>query len=278
VTEGERWARAVLLDLRAAGFAPRAWWRFIARSFERAGERRRELRGLWVETIALAAAGVAVWGVVAASGHERLAVAGGIWWLAVCAMLDWHLGMVERPDGRRLHHLGAANVLSLARLGLVPALVALSPTALLVAIVGAQATDVLDGWIARRRDEVTRLGRWLDSSVDAVLRPVAAVAAARLDVIPAWAAALVFARYVAPALVVAVAYFRHAGPPPRELFVPARLPGYLLLSGLVLALLGWSGGVAVLAAGALGGTVTFAAAVRRLARTGPAPGSEPAGT
>ena len=42
MTDGERWARELLAELRSAGYRPRAWARFLARSFERASERRHE--------------------------------------------------------------------------------------------------------------------------------------------------------------------------------------------------------------------------------------------
>lgn len=99
-------------------------------------------------------------------------------------MLDWHLGMLERPDGRPLHGLGVANRLSLARAAIVPVLVVLPPTALAALLFAAGASDILDGWIARSRDEVTTLGFWLDPAVDRWVLTVAAVAAARVDRLP----------------------------------------------------------------------------------------------
>ena len=62
--------------------------------------------------------------------------------------------------------LNAANVLTLVRISLIPVLAALllstlAASDLLSAIVFviASATDALDGWLARRRSEVTQFGK-----------------------------------------------------------------------------------------------------------------------
>ena len=62
------------------------------------------------------------------------------------------------------------NLLSLIRLGLVPVFLALviagwDVVAVLLLIV-ASLTDLLDGWIARHFDQVSRLGQLLDPAAD----------------------------------------------------------------------------------------------------------------
>lgn len=270
MTEGERWARELLAELRAARFTPRALVRFLARSFARAGERRRERSRERREALVLGAAGLAGWAGVALAGRPGLAAAGAGWWLLVWLMLDWHLGMLERPDGTPIGRLGAANLLGLLRAGLVPALPAVSPAVLAALLAAAGAADVLDGPLARARGEVTRLGLWLDGAVDALVLPVAAVAAARAGRLEWWAAALVLARYGLPWAVVTVAYFARAAAPPRAGYVSGRVPGLVLFAGLGLAVLEIPGGTSLAAAGALGGLLTFAASVgRTLGRSAP---------
>ncbi len=265
MTDGERWAAELLADLRAKRYTPRAWGLFLARSFRRAGATRSERRRACAETVALGAAGLAAWGGLALAGRPGLAVAGAGWWLAVVLMLDWHLGMLERPDGKTLDGLGAANAISLVRAGLVPALPALSPTALAAALVAAHATDILDGRLARARGEVTRLGLWLDGAVDTLLLGVAAVAAARIGMIPGWAAGLVVARCALPWALAAGIYFVRARAPRQAGRVSGRLPGFVLLAGLALSPF-WAGGAAVVAVGAAGGLLTLAVtAIRALA-------------
>lgn len=266
MTEGERWARKALTELRAARFTPRAWLRFLARSFDRANERRRDRARAFRQVLLVGGAGFCAWGGLAAAGRPGLAAVGAVWWLALVLMLDWHLGMLERPDGRPLDGLGIANVLTALRAGLVPALPALSPAALAVALGAAQVTDVLDGQLARRRDESTRLGLWLDGSVDTLLLSVAAVSAGRLGLVPGWVVALVVARYALPWVLVGSAYFGRAAAPPREGYVSGRLPGFLVMAGLAVAAASGPVGAALAAAGALSGTATFGASVVRSIR------------
>jgi hypothetical protein len=122
VTEGERWTREALAELRADGFRPGAWRRFIARSRVRAREQRQARGREHRQTLLLAAIGVVAWSAVGLSGRPLLALIGVGWWLLVWLMLDWHLGLLERPDGTPLASLGPANALTLLRLAVVPAL------------------------------------------------------------------------------------------------------------------------------------------------------------
>jgi CDP-diacylglycerol--glycerol-3-phosphate 3-phosphatidyltransferase len=68
--------------------------------------------------------------------------------------------------------LNAPNLLSTARILLTPAAMAAilaDERVLAVVVVGvALATDVADGWVARRRGESTRLGKILDPVADKV--------------------------------------------------------------------------------------------------------------
>ncbi len=266
MTEGERWTREALAELRAARFVPRAWVQFLSRSFARANVRRRERPRAFRELLLLGAAGLLAWTGVGAAGRPALAVTGAAWWLLILLMLDWHLGMLERPDGRPLDGLGAANLLSCLRAGLVPALPVLSPSALAATLVLAGMTDLVDGRVARRRDEVTRLGFWLDGSVDSVLLATGAFSLARAGLVPAWVAALVIVRWALPWLVFAAAYFVRAEVPPSGSYAPRRVPGFVLLAGLVLAALEVRSGAALAAVGALAGAALFVAAVARLAQ------------
>ncbi len=209
-TEGELWAQAALRELRQAKFAPAAWVTFLGASFARARLRRRQRQREHRELVALAGAGLVAWIGVALAGRPALAALAAGWWLLVLLILDWHLGMLERPDGRPLHGLGVANRLSLARAGVVRLLAVLPPIAFAAVLLGAAASDVLDGWLARRLDQVSRLGLWLDGSVDGFILTVAAAAAARSHLLSGWAAAAVLARYLLPWLVVSVAYFVRA--------------------------------------------------------------------
>jgi cardiolipin synthase (CMP-forming) len=73
----------------------------------------------------------------------------------------------------------APNVLSLTRLAMIPALwvAAFRGDARLVGIgmALAFASDVLDGWLARRLSAVSSIGSRLDSLADNILQPCAAI-------------------------------------------------------------------------------------------------------
>jgi phosphatidylglycerophosphate synthase len=97
------------------------------------------------------------------------------WWLALEAiMVDWHLGMLESPSGKRRDALSAADALTLIRAAAAPLAAAAPPDAawfiLLLGVAGA--TDLLDGQLARRNG-VTRFGRDFDSLADLAFRTAA---------------------------------------------------------------------------------------------------------
>jgi cardiolipin synthase len=81
-----------------------------------------------------------------------------------------HVDLIRSPDGTPLDAIGWPSVISLARVGLVPAF--------LVAMVGGRfrlafvvftvaiVSDVLDGWVARHFHQETRFGAILDPLVD----------------------------------------------------------------------------------------------------------------
>ena len=188
-------------------------------------------------------------------------MAGSAWWLLVLLMVDWHLGMLERVDSRPLFGLGVANTITLLRAGAIPLLPALAPNTLGFVVLAAGVSDVADGWLARARDEVSRLGAWPDGAVDGILLSVAAVAAGERGLLPAGLAALVAGRYLLPWFVIAGVYFATAQAPRREGYVSGRVPGAVLVVGLALAAFAVPGAGFVAAVGALGGVATFGATI-----------------
>ncbi len=117
------------------------------------------------------AAGAGAWALLALSGREpfrRQAGAFAAWWALTWLMLDWHIGMVETPDGRE-RNLGPADACTLARVWLVPA-AADTPAPWMCAL--AFASDGLDGRLARI-GEPTRIGRDLEGLADAAFAAAA---------------------------------------------------------------------------------------------------------
>jgi hypothetical protein len=272
VTDGERWAREILAELHAARYRPAAWCVFLARSFERAAAERAARPRLHRQARIVGAAGLAPAVALAAAGRRRRAAIAAAWWASVALMLDWHLGMVEGDDGRPLEGLGTPNLLSLARAALVPVLPELPPPGLGLALMGAAASDVLDGRLARGRGEVSRLGPWLDGAADSVLLGVAATSAGARGLIPRGVARLVVARQALPWALGAAWYFTRVAPPPAATRAPARLPGALVWTGLALAGLGRPRGGRLAALGAVGGVGALALRVSRAARSAGAEG------
>jgi phosphatidylglycerophosphate synthase len=262
MTAGEAWARDLLEELRTHRYRPRAWVHFLARSFARARATRAERASEHRQTLLAGAAGLGVWAAVAGF-HPWLALAGTAWWLLAIAMVDWHLGMLEDEAGQPLHRLGLPNLLSLARAAIVPVLLVAAPALLAAILLLAGATDAIDGRLARARGEETRLGVWLDGGADALLLSAAAVGAARHDLLPWWAAALVLGWHSLQALAVALAYLLRARSPQRAASAWARVPGLALFAGLALASLKLPLAAPLISVGALGALTLAVARARR---------------
>jgi phosphatidylglycerophosphate synthase len=242
MTAGERWAADELLALRAAGFRPPAWRRFLAASFRRSRDTRHARPQLARQARAWSITGL-ITGLAAGPAARRTGVpaphpvAWAAWWLVSAAMLDWHLGMLEAADGRPRDRLRAADALTLARIGLAPFIAATRPCQragfiALLTITGA--TDLLDGALARRAGP-SRLGRDLDTLADLLTRSAAVRAARRAGWLSPGAAELAVARYALPLTVVTATYFRTGGRPPRGRLGETRWTGPALLAGLALS-------------------------------------------
>ncbi len=97
--------------------------------------------------------------------------------------------------------LTLANTLTLFRILLVPLLVVVLLTKFegkemvgLGVFLLASLTDFLDGFLARRRQEVTKLGKLLDPAADKILVSAALISLIELDVAPAWMVMVILAR------------------------------------------------------------------------------------
>jgi len=94
------------------------------------------------------------------------------------------------------------NALTVLRIFLVPVLVVVlltrTPDAWLllgVAIFGLGVlTDYLDGYFARRRNQVTRLGTLLDPLADKLLTAAAFLSLVEMDAVPAWMVMIILGR------------------------------------------------------------------------------------
>jgi CDP-diacylglycerol---glycerol-3-phosphate 3-phosphatidyltransferase len=118
---------------------------------------------------------------------------------------DWkHAGLVLMRSAAQESNINLPNVLTLARILLIPVFVVLfvTPTAarsLAAAVVFliAALTDLLDGYLARRCGQVTKLGRLLDPIADKLLVLSALIVLVQVDRVSALIAILIIAREVA---------------------------------------------------------------------------------
>ncbi|HEY8530682.1 MAG TPA: CDP-alcohol phosphatidyltransferase family protein [Limnochorda sp.] len=111
------------------------------------------------------------------------------------------------------------------------------------------ATDVADGWVARRRGEVSPFGTLADPLADKLTLVAVLVALAWEGLVPWWVAVLLLGKETVQVAGAAWLWRR------RDRVVTARWPGkaatVVLYLGAVLVLLGWGPGGAIVAAGVL---------------------------
>jgi CDP-diacylglycerol--glycerol-3-phosphate 3-phosphatidyltransferase len=100
------------------------------------------------------------------------------------------------------------NSLTVARIVLVPLLVVVLLTNLRAAVLFgvpreilaaaifglASLTDWLDGYLARRRHQITSVGQWMDPLADKLLITAALISLVQTDAVPAWIAAVIIGR------------------------------------------------------------------------------------
>ncbi len=109
----------------------------------------------------------------------------------------------QRPATAALLRAGLnlPNALTLSRILIVPLLVVVLLTQIegrefigLGLFLAASLTDFLDGFLARRRKEVTALGKLLDPAADKILTSAAFISLVGLGLAPAWMVVVVIAR------------------------------------------------------------------------------------
>jgi len=240
LTEGEAWTREQLAELLAARFSPRAVARFVAASQRRAGAVRAERPGLARQSRRWMAAGGAAYAARAVAGRAsgadrpaRDAARCAAWWAATAVMLDWHLGMVETPEGEP-RALSAADACTLGRAWLVP-VVAASPSPLACAAGGL--SDVLDGRLARA-GEPTRAGRDLEGLVDVCFATAALRGLVRSGRLGRGVVAAEVARTSAGLAYALYVYFGRAERPDDDLLHHARATTTVRVAGLIAAAAG----------------------------------------
>ncbi|MFQ5701367.1 MAG: CDP-diacylglycerol--glycerol-3-phosphate 3-phosphatidyltransferase [Acidobacteriota bacterium] len=97
--------------------------------------------------------------------------------------------------------LNLPNSLTLFRIFLVPILVVILLTKFegkelwgVAVFLVASLTDILDGYLARKRDEVTTLGKLLDPVADKLLISAAFISLVEMGLAPAWMVVIIIGR------------------------------------------------------------------------------------
>jgi CDP-diacylglycerol--glycerol-3-phosphate 3-phosphatidyltransferase len=147
-------------------------------------------------------------------------------------------------------NLNLPNTLTLVRMFLVPLLVVVLLTEfegrlvfgmpkelVAAAIFGvASVTDWLDGYLARRRRQVTWLGQMLDPIADKLLTSAAFISLVQLNLAPAWMVALIIGREFAITALRSLAYTK-------GITIPASPLGKIKMASqvtaILLLILGW---------------------------------------
>jgi CDP-diacylglycerol--glycerol-3-phosphate 3-phosphatidyltransferase len=142
------------------------------------------------------------------------------------------------------------NSLTIARIFLVPVLVSVLLTkfegrlvlGLPVELVGAaifglaSLTDWLDGYLARRRGQVTWMGQMLDPLADKLLISATLISLVQLDLAPAWMVAVIIGREFAITGLRSLAYARGLTMPASPL---GKLKMVSQVVAILLLILGW---------------------------------------
>lgn len=203
----------LLHDLKAGNYSRRAWGAFIRASWVRSLQiiqENGELRSSWLRFAVAGITGI----VIATVAVLRFApqdallflVTSLLWWGVLMSDVGLHLGlMVNLESGELQRTLGWPNRLTELR-GFSSIWVAWGAHwasggvyVPLVAVFGvAAATDLVDGWLARRRHAATRWGRLYDPFIDGIFFSVSAISLAAIGVVPQWLAALITFRYAFP--------------------------------------------------------------------------------
>lgn len=119
---------------------------------------------------------------------------------------------VLEHSGLKLERVNLANAITLFRFSTLPTILYIILASKdypmryqLVALVAIVfATDLLDGYISRKNNETTRVGKMMDSASDYALLFVISIVFYYFHIIPTWFMGLLLARLVGQALMVAI--------------------------------------------------------------------------
>lgn len=152
--------------------------------------------------------------------------------------------------GQSTPHMNLPNTLSVARIFLVPVLVSVLLTKfesrlvlgvpvelVAAAIFGiASLTDWLDGYLARRRKQITTLGQILDPLADKLLISATLISLVQLNLVQSWMVGVIIGREIAVTGLRNLAYSRGLTMPASRL---GKIKMASQVTAILLLMLGW---------------------------------------
>ena len=214
----------------------RAWQIFMSRSWARSLEDIREsparTRSFWMWAAVIAATGVSIISLALIFLTPGQALTAFAWWLPWYAgsafFVLTHLGMAHSDQGLPHRSLLLPNALSFSRLALAPLVLwpgltipvhPVTGPVFAILLAGLSLSDLLDGWVARRRKICTRLGSMLDYLADMALVTFLAIGLYLAGAIPGSLLWLLVARYPLSLIGVLVLYFARRPVPLRPTII-----------------------------------------------------------
>jgi len=196
-----------LEELRRERFAPLGLLRYVRRAAGRARDHivanPGAVRSIW--SVALAFFAVAfLASVMMALAYDRALAYDfflhtSLWILPSFALVTIYVGALRDREGYPLSAINVPIVLTLLRVALVPGIVLFLAERHFALAFGtfvvAALTDVADGWIARRWNQITRLGTVLDPLVDIVFNLAIFAGLVFANLLDSWVLGVALLRY-----------------------------------------------------------------------------------